>query len=421
MQVDAAVSLAGDRTADDVAQRQRRVALALRLAQGGERVGGLAGLGDGDDDGVAVDRRVAVAELAGVFDLDGDARELFQQVLAHEGGVVAGAARRQDDALHLAQPARVDVEAAEVGGRVGLVEPAAQGVLDRLGLLVDLLEHVVFVDAPVRLGGLGFDRVQGRGDALAVVVEHVPVVGGQDGQLVVLHVNDLVGLADQRGGVARQEVFVLADADDERAAEARAEDDAGEPRTDDAQAVGALEHAEALAQDIDEDRHGHVGVLVAVEAGVEFAADELRDDLGVGVAGELDPFGGELLLDRRVVLDDAVVDDGHGAVGGDVRVGVAVVGGAVGGPARVADADAAGRGVVAQGAGEVGDAPGLLAEVHPHAAGRGVLAHGEGGDAGAVVAPVLEPVQAGDEDLLRLLVPDVADDATHANVSSGRS
>ena len=37
----------------------------------------------------------------------------------------------------------VEVQAAEVGGGVGVVEPAAHGVLERLGLLVDLLEHVV--------------------------------------------------------------------------------------------------------------------------------------------------------------------------------------------------------------------------------------------------------------------------------------
>ena len=58
---------------------------------------------DGDDDGVAVDRRIAVAELAGVFDLDGDAGELLEQILADQGRVIAGAARRQDDALGPAQ------------------------------------------------------------------------------------------------------------------------------------------------------------------------------------------------------------------------------------------------------------------------------------------------------------------------------
>src|SRR5262249_5446647 len=57
VQVDSAVGLAGDGAADDVAQGQRRVALAFRFAQGGQGVGRLARLRDGDNDRVAVHRR----------------------------------------------------------------------------------------------------------------------------------------------------------------------------------------------------------------------------------------------------------------------------------------------------------------------------------------------------------------------------
>ena len=55
VQVDAAVGLAGDRAADDVADRQRRVALALHFAQRGERVDRFAALRDGEQQRVAVD------------------------------------------------------------------------------------------------------------------------------------------------------------------------------------------------------------------------------------------------------------------------------------------------------------------------------------------------------------------------------
>ena len=56
----------------------------------------------------------------------------------------------------------VEVQAAEVGGGVGVVEPAAQGVLQRLGLLVDLLEHVVLEDALVGVAGVPVDVVDAR-------------------------------------------------------------------------------------------------------------------------------------------------------------------------------------------------------------------------------------------------------------------
>jgi hypothetical protein len=68
----------------------------------------------------------------------------------------------------------------------------------------------------------------------------------------------------------------------------------------------------------------------------------VRDDLGVGVAGQFDAAGLQLGAEPGEVLDDAVVDDRDPAVGGGVRVRVAVVGRAVGGPAGVPDAGGGG-------------------------------------------------------------------------------
>ena len=76
--------------------------------------------------------------------------------------------------------------------------------------------------------------------------------------------------------------------------------------------------------------------------------DQLRDHLGVGVAAEDDALGDQLPFQGGVVLDDAVVNHGDQAVAGQVRVGVAIVGGAVRCPARVADAHAPRGRLVAQ-------------------------------------------------------------------------
>ena len=59
-------------------------------------------------------RRIAVAELAGVFDFDRNAGELLDQVLADQGRVPAGAAGGEDDAVDPAQLLRREVQAAEV-------------------------------------------------------------------------------------------------------------------------------------------------------------------------------------------------------------------------------------------------------------------------------------------------------------------
>ena len=44
-------------------------------------------MGDGDDDVVGEDDGIAVAEFGGVFDFDGDAAEVFDEVFADEGGM----------------------------------------------------------------------------------------------------------------------------------------------------------------------------------------------------------------------------------------------------------------------------------------------------------------------------------------------
>jgi hypothetical protein len=65
----------------------------------------------------------------------------------------------------------------------------------------------------------------------------------------------------------------------------------------------------------------------------------VRDDLGVGVRGELHALLRELALELEVVLDDAVVDEGD--VPRDVGVRVHLGGAAVRRPAGVADAERA--------------------------------------------------------------------------------
>ena len=65
------------------------------LALGGDGVGGFAGLGDEQADGVGVGDGVAVAVLGGVVDVDGEAGEALDHELAGEAGVPARCRRRR--------------------------------------------------------------------------------------------------------------------------------------------------------------------------------------------------------------------------------------------------------------------------------------------------------------------------------------
>ena len=113
----------------------------------------------------------------------------------------------------------------------------------------------------------------------------------------------------------------------------------------------------------------------------------MHDRLGVGVALEHVALGAELRLELAEVLDDAVMDDRDLAV--HVRMRVALGGTAVRRPARVADAGVALQRLLQEAAFEVAQlALGATAlEV-------AVL---DGGNAGRIIAAILEPTQGVDE------------------------
>ena len=75
------------------------------------------------------------------------------------------------------------------------------------------------------------------------------------------------------------------------------------------------------------------------------------------------PLAMSALLEREVVLDDAVVDDDEGAGAVAVRVGVLLGGAAVGGPAGVADAEGAVDGALGDDGFEVAQLAGGAAQL----------------------------------------------------------
>src|SRR5690606_39570830 len=99
-----------------------------------------------------------------------------------------------------------------------------------------------------------------------------------------------------------------------------------------------------------------------VSGGVVRGGEEVGGGLGVRLGDGRDAVGGEGAAQRRVVLDDAVVDDGEAPVGGGVRVRVDVRRAAVRRPAGVADRGGRRRrGVLLEGGPQVGELAGALA------------------------------------------------------------
>ena len=132
----------------------------------------------------------------------------------------------------------------------------------------------------------------------------------------------------------------------------------------------------------------------------------MGDDFGVGLGAELVAFLDQLPLQADVVLDDAVVhdDDLAGAVA--MGMGVLFRRTAVRGPAGVADAVGAVERLQADDLFQV-------AQLALGAAHLQAFAVAGDGDAGRVIAAILQPPQAVDDDGNDLLLAYITDDAAH--------
>ncbi len=210
----------------------------------GDRVGRLARLGDGDDERRAVERRRAVAELRADRGPGGHARPVLERGGADERRVV-GATRRRP--APRASPLRI---ASAIGSssstwiRPSRVDAPGDRLAERLGLLVDLLEHEVVVAA--LLGGLGRPVDDRLGPLADVAVD----VGDDDagrphvGDVALLEEDDPVRVGEDRRDVARDEALLAVQPDDERHVLAGADEPADLALVHDDERVGPLELAE---------------------------------------------------------------------------------------------------------------------------------------------------------------------------------
>ncbi len=403
-EVDAGVGLARDGRAHDVDHAQREGAAVADLAQGCEGVGGLARLADRDDDGAVLDDGVAVTEFAGVLALDRELGEVLEEVLADHAGVQGGPLGADDHApgadellLEALEPAQDDAALVEV-------EAPAQAVGQRAGLLVDLLLHVVLVVAQLDLAELQFE-LHDLGRELHVVDRaRAQAVAGEADDRVVVEGHGAGGVGDDGGAVGGDDVLAVADAHDEGRALAGAHQGVRLAGAHDRDGVGAGDLAE---------RRLHRGFEVEPLVGVVELGDQVREDLGVGLADAAAPLFLKVLPDRGVVLDDPVVDEADGARGVGVGVGVGVGDTPVRGPAGVAHAQGPVKGGLAlEALLQVGDPAHGLADAE-----RGVpgVDAPEDREARGVVPPVLHPLEALDDQFPAIPVPDVRHDPAHTS------
>ncbi|MNE05346.1 hypothetical protein D3C80_979040 [compost metagenome] len=214
------VRLTHQRTDADVADCQAaEEAQFLGVAQGSQGVGGFTRLGDRDEQGVRLHHHLAVAELAGDFDLARNTGQAFQPVTGNHTGMVAGAAGNDLHVAHFGEQLG-SLRTESLDHHVILAQAAFQGALHHGWLLVDFLEHEVTVLALVSRFGAFMVL---HGFALDLGAGNVPdgdLFAADFGDVALFQVHEAVGDLAQGQLVGSQEVLAVAQADDQRAAAA---------------------------------------------------------------------------------------------------------------------------------------------------------------------------------------------------------
>ena len=107
------------------------------------------------------------------------------------------------------------------------VDPVGERVGDGRALLVDLLEHERLIAALLDNVVVPVDARRGDGQALARRAEEAHVLGAEHRDLTFLEHADLAGVIEECRDRRRDELLVLADADDQRALAAGADKQVG--------------------------------------------------------------------------------------------------------------------------------------------------------------------------------------------------
>ena len=180
--------------------------------------------------------------------------------------MVAGAAGHNVEFLKVTDVLGGEVEVLKE--HLAVPNPGRDAPAQGLGLLHDLLEHEVLIAAllrrvhlPVHLNNFLVHRLHQMVIALDAIL-------GENGQLPILHVAHLAGVAENGGDVAGQEGAALSIAQDEGAVFAYGNQLVGAVVTQDAQSIGALNAVKHPAHGLEQ--------VPLIEV-----LDELGDDLRV--------------------------------------------------------------------------------------------------------------------------------------------
>mmetsp|Transcript_5859 Transcript_5859/g.12212 ORF Transcript_5859/g.12212 Transcript_5859/m.12212 type:complete len:296 (+) Transcript_5859:1161-2048(+) len=221
-----------------------------------------------------------------------------------------------------------------------LVKPPTHAIAKGVGLVVDFLQHEILVPSLLNLLQLHLD-LEGRsvprvGAALGQGGDGGLLASAQHHHVVVLQVDHLLSMLHNGRSIGgNNELRIpLPNTHNHRATTSTADQDVVALR-----ASKGEDHPEGALHVLH--RADHTVLHRVLRVGVALALNQVHNHLCVRVAAELHPGLLELALHHVVIGHNAIMDDGDGAVCGEVRVSVGVARPAVGGPSGVGNAEGA--------------------------------------------------------------------------------
>src|SRR6202040_2028879 len=248
------------------------------------------GLADGNHQRVFVDDRIAITKFTTVIHFDRNLRQPLDHEFPREGRMPARSTR---DYFHLTEIAEFllsEVHFIEKDFARFLRDPSEQGIAHGTRLLEDFLLHEMVEAAFFRHDRVPRDGLDLWRNRVIVEIDDADTLQSENRDFSVAHEEGFARVRKDRGNIASDKKFILAQTDHHRRPE---------PRRDNLVRV-ARGHRHKSVSTVEE----FYGFLHSVfqRNVLRIFLDDMRDDFRVRLGLKLVPFGDQLVLQLEVVL-----------------------------------------------------------------------------------------------------------------------
>ena len=210
------VCLTRNRAADNVSNRQSAGAKTFSLTQRCQRIAGFTALADNNRQTVAINKRIAVTELAGNIHLNRHTRQLLQIIFADNACMISGTAGHNKDFIDVSQFLCCPVQLGEADGFCCRIKTAGHGIAQSLWLFINFLQHEMLKAALFRCFRIPVYNKHLLADGSAVDILHPHAICSYCSNLTIAHDKGTTRMVDNRRDVGSDKVLAFTQTNNQR-------------------------------------------------------------------------------------------------------------------------------------------------------------------------------------------------------------